>query len=105
MYCCEDPSRGWEEVKEHYLYMHNLYRRWYREAGDSNETELDRAEELPRNMYFVGTPEECARAIESLRQQIPFDEFIFWASPPGMSTEKTGRSVELFAREVIPRFR
>ncbi len=105
MVCCEDPARGWEDVKEHYLYMHNHYRRWYRQAGDSNEPELGRAEDLPRDTYFVGTPEDCARAIDRLRQRIPFDEFIFWASPSGMSREKSDRSVELFAREVLPRFR
>jgi probable F420-dependent oxidoreductase len=105
LYCCEDAEKGWNEVKEHWLYQHNLYRRWYREAGDSTAPELTSADDLPRANYIVGTPDECERAIRQLHREMPFDEFIFWATPPGMSVATSTRSVELFAREVAPRFR
>lgn len=105
LYCCEDANAGWEEVKEHYLYQHNLYRRWYREAGDSMAPDLARADDLPRTTYIVGTPDECERAIRRLHQDLPFDEFMFWACPPGLPVERATRSIELFAREVMPRFR
>jgi alkanesulfonate monooxygenase SsuD/methylene tetrahydromethanopterin reductase-like flavin-dependent oxidoreductase (luciferase family) len=104
LYCCEDARRGWEEIKEHYLYQHNLYRRWYREAGDGTVPELSDPDELPRAIYIVGTPDDCARAIEKLRAEVPFDEFIFWAAAPGFPLAKAARSLELFAREVMPRF-
>lgn len=104
LYCCDDPERGWAEVKEHYLYQHNLYRRWYREAGDSEAGELTNPDDLPRGSYIVGPPDECERAIRQLYADVPFDEFIFWACPPGLPMELSNRSVELFAREVIPRF-
>jgi len=105
LYCCEDSSRGWDDVKEHFLYQHNLYRRWYREAGDSDAPDLENADELPRGSYIVGTPDDCARAIAALRAEAPYDEFIFWATPPGLAVEKSTRSVQLFAKEVFPRFR
>ncbi|MBA3887799.1 MAG: LLM class flavin-dependent oxidoreductase [Acidobacteria bacterium] len=104
VYCCEDRERGWDEVKAHYLYQHNLYRRWYREAGDSDAGELTNPDDLPRSSYIVGTPDDCERAIQDLHRDVPFDEFMFWASPPGFPIEQSTRSVELFAREVIPRF-
>jgi probable F420-dependent oxidoreductase len=105
LYCCEDPRRGWAEIREHYLYQHNLYRRWYREAGDATAPELSHPDQLPRTSYIVGTPDDCARAIETVSAEAPFDEFIFWAVPPGFSLAKSRASLELFAREVMPRFR
>lgn len=105
VYCSEDPGRAWEEIKEHYLYQHNLYRRWYREAGDGSAPELEDADSLPRSTYIVGTPDDCARSIERLAAELPFDEFIFWAAPPGFPMAKAARSLALFAREVMPRFR
>ena len=104
LYCCEDAGRGWDEVKAHYLYQHNLYRRWYREAGDSNAPELTNPDDLPRANYIVGTPDDCERAIRALHAELPFDEFIYWACPPGFPVERATKSLELFAREVIPRF-
>jgi alkanesulfonate monooxygenase SsuD/methylene tetrahydromethanopterin reductase-like flavin-dependent oxidoreductase (luciferase family) len=105
LYCCVDRDRGWAEVKEHWLYQHNWYRRWYREAGDSNAPELTRPEDLPRSNYIVGTPDDCEQAIRDLQRELPFDEFIFWAYPPGLPVAKGTESIELFAREVAPRFR
>ena len=81
-----------------------LYRRWYREAGDSNAPELTSPDDLPRANYIVGTPDDCERAIRALHAELPFDEFIFWACPPGFPVERATRSLELFAREVTPRF-
>ena len=105
MYCCEDPELGWKEVREHYLYMHNWYRRWYVEAGDGTASELMDPDDLSRDTYFVGTPDACASVIQKMQEDFNFDEFIFWARPPGLAWEKSTRSVELFAREVIPRFK
>jgi probable F420-dependent oxidoreductase len=105
LYCCEDAQQGWNEVKEHLLYQHNLYRRWYREAGDSQVPELASPDDLSRQTYIVGTPEHCERAIRDLQREFRFDEFIFWAFPPGFSVERATRSLALFAREVVPRFR
>lgn len=105
LYCTADGARGWEEVKSHLLYQHNLYRRWYRQAGDSEAPELSNPDDLPRQTYIVGTPDDCERAIRELQQQLPFDEFVFWSHPPGFPVERATASLELFAREVIPRFR
>lgn len=104
MFCSENPARAWEELKAHFLYQHNLYRKWYREAGDSNAPIAANAEALSRENYFVGTPEQCAGAIRAAQRKLGADEFVFWAGPPGYPVEQATRSLELFAREVIPQF-
>jgi probable F420-dependent oxidoreductase len=104
MFCADDPERAWHELKEHFLYQHNLYRKWYREAGDSAAPELSDASQLPRANYIVGTPDDCAAAIRALHREMPFEEFIFWTHPPGFPVEQARASLELFARQVMPKF-
>jgi alkanesulfonate monooxygenase SsuD/methylene tetrahydromethanopterin reductase-like flavin-dependent oxidoreductase (luciferase family) len=103
IHVCEDPQQGWDAVKEHYLYSYNGYRRWYAEGGDSTAPTLDDPDALPRDRYLVGTPDDVVAAIQALRAQVPFDRLFFWARPPGLSLEESYRSLELFARDVMPR--
>ncbi len=106
IYVCEDPEEGWNEVKEHYLYVFNRYREWFAAAGDFGELGLPLRDpdRLPRDVHLVGTPAEVIAEIEAMRARFAFDLLIFWARPPGLPIEKSSRSLELFSRHVIPHF-
>jgi alkanesulfonate monooxygenase SsuD/methylene tetrahydromethanopterin reductase-like flavin-dependent oxidoreductase (luciferase family) len=105
-YVCDDPDQGWDDVKEHILYSHNRYREWFAAAGDhaASGPPLEDADELPRDIYVVGTPEQVIAEIEAMRSRFAFEHLYFWARPPGLDIEKSSRSLELFARHVIPHF-
>lgn len=107
LYVCEDPEEGWNDVKEHYKYVFNTYRRWFAEAGDFPELgePLEDADDLSRDLHLVGTPDMIAGRIEQLAEAFPIDTLVFWARPPGLAVEKSSRSLELFAKHVMPRFR
>ena len=92
-------------MKEHFLYQHNCYRRWYREAGDSAAPELTDPDQLSRESYIVGTPDQCVAAIRALHAELPFEEFIFWTHPPGFPVDRATESLDLFARAVVPQLR
>ena len=106
VYVCEDPERGWNEVKEHYLYVHQTYQRWFAEAGDVAQLAdpIGDADLLSRDTHLVGTPEMVIEAIERRRRTHPFERLIFWARPPGLPIELSSASLELFASRVIPHF-
>jgi alkanesulfonate monooxygenase SsuD/methylene tetrahydromethanopterin reductase-like flavin-dependent oxidoreductase (luciferase family) len=106
LYVCEDPQEGWDEVKDHYKYVFNTYRKWFAEAGDFPELgePLEDADKLSRELHIVGTPDDIAAEIERLRSAFPVDTLIFWARPAGLSIDLSSRSLELFARQVLPRF-
>jgi len=105
IYVCEDPERGWQEVKEHYLYMANRYRQWYAATpAEAANGLLTHADELRREDYLVGTPAMVTAGITRLRREFPFDRLIFWARPPGLPIERSARSLELFAQQVLPHF-
>jgi len=86
----------WEEVAEHLLYQRNRYREW---GGAST---LASADELPRERYLVGSPEEVAAGIRAIAGRLRCDRLFFWARPPGLPIELANRSLERFAREVMP---
>ena len=106
VYVCDDPERGWEEVKEHFFYVYMCYQRWFAEAGDLIQVDdsVKAPDDLSRSFHVVGTPEMVIEAIEDRRRDRPFDRVIFWARPPGMAIEQSNRSLELMATEVLPYF-
>jgi alkanesulfonate monooxygenase SsuD/methylene tetrahydromethanopterin reductase-like flavin-dependent oxidoreductase (luciferase family) len=87
----------WDEVAEHFLYQFNRYREW------SGARTRASAGELPCDRYIVGTPDEVAAGIDAIHERTGCDRLFFWARPPGLPIDLANRSLELFAREVIPR--
>ncbi len=106
VYVCDDPERGWNEVKEHYFYVRQVYQQWFKEAGDLTQVDdsVQSPDDLPRAAFVVGTPEMVIEAIERRRAERSFDRLIFWARPPGLDIAKSSRSLELMATKVIPHF-
>jgi alkanesulfonate monooxygenase SsuD/methylene tetrahydromethanopterin reductase-like flavin-dependent oxidoreductase (luciferase family) len=89
----------WDDVSEHLLYQFNRYREW---GGGQPITSAD---ELPRERYIVGSADEVTAGVQALVDRTACDRLFFWARPPGLSIELANRSLERFAREVMPRIR
>jgi alkanesulfonate monooxygenase SsuD/methylene tetrahydromethanopterin reductase-like flavin-dependent oxidoreductase (luciferase family) len=106
VYVCEDPEQGWSEIKKHVLYVFNVYREWFAEAGDFPELGEPLTDPEPLKEHFLlGTPETVRKSLEELQQRLSLDLLVFWARPPGLPIEKSTHSLELFANEVMPHFR
>jgi alkanesulfonate monooxygenase SsuD/methylene tetrahydromethanopterin reductase-like flavin-dependent oxidoreductase (luciferase family) len=56
-----------------------------------------------RTLAF-GSPETVARHVEEM-QQLGIGQLLFWMNFGGLPQDKIRRSMELFAREVMPHFR
>lgn len=54
--------------------------------------------------YIIGDPELAFTELERYRSELGATELICWMHLPGIRAKDTMRSVELFAREVIPAF-
>lgn len=104
VYVAEDSQQAWDDVKTHVLYQFNRYREWFAAGGDAPAATVDDPDELPRDRYLIGTPDEVSAKIEALYEREPFHRLFFWARLPGLSQELSQRSLELFAAEVMPRF-
>ena len=53
----------------------------------------------------IGDPDQVIRRIESMNDLLGIDEFVSFINFGGLSHQLTLKSMELFARHVIPHFR
>jgi probable F420-dependent oxidoreductase len=57
-----------------------------------------------KNRFVIGDPDFAVRQIERYRDELGATELICWTHVPGVTGADALRSVELFAREVMPAF-
>ena len=105
-----DPEQLWQQLLPHQRYLRDTYGKWYREAADLGPSDplgqlLDQTDEDMRARFIAGTPDEVVAAIEQTLEWIPADHLITSAAPPGAPRALARESMQLFAQEVLPRFR
>jgi len=112
VYVAATADQAWEEAAPHLHYMMVNYGQWLAEAndadGDRTIWEVSSPAELRNSPIaaglMIGTPDEVAAKIEQFRAQYACTNFIMAAQFPGLDPLKATRLLELFAREVRPRF-
>jgi alkanesulfonate monooxygenase SsuD/methylene tetrahydromethanopterin reductase-like flavin-dependent oxidoreductase (luciferase family) len=102
-----DPERDWQALKASAHHQLGLYCRWGIEAGEPvlGDPPVDDADLERRGHYFVGTPDQVFELLKAKWLKERFT--MHWNIPlwPGVPAALAARSIELFAREVMPRLR
>lgn len=87
--------------------LYELYKRtilrWPHPYLQEKERQMT-LEELARDRFIVGDPEDCAVAVNQLRE-LGITQLSFRSQIPGVNPEDTAASLKLFMNEVAPRFR
>jgi alkanesulfonate monooxygenase SsuD/methylene tetrahydromethanopterin reductase-like flavin-dependent oxidoreductase (luciferase family) len=112
VYVAATADQAWEEAAPHLHYMMVNYGEWLAEAndadGDKKVWEVSSPAELRNSPIaaglMIGTPDEVAAKIAQFRAEYACTNFIMATQFPGLDPIKATRSLELFAREVRPRF-
>lgn len=114
VYVAEDDQQARRDVEVHVLYIYReQYTRWgalgewtadghYRRVYDPHDPALE-WERLRRDRFVIGDPLTCARELRRYRDALQTDYLIARMHFPGLTHDKIVRSMELFAREVLPR--
>ncbi len=107
----DDPAATWQRLRPGEQYRAALYREWL-VAGGQPPVHPQQPEGSPvvpilEGRYLLGSPEQIAREITAYRERVPVTELIAWGVPLGLRPDdpEIVRSLERFAREVMPRFR
>ena len=53
---------------------------------------------------IIGTPDEAIQEIERYRQETRVTHLVMWMQMAGLAPQRVRRSMELFAKEVMPHF-
>ena len=113
VYVAETADRAWADTAEHLQSMMEYYGRILAEANDAPGDEriwtFRRPEEIRDSGFgravMIGTPDDVARKLERFRAEYRCTHFVMSTQLAGMDPAKATRSLELFAREVMPAFR
>ena len=93
----QDGSRSQEMIDAGYgFYAGDLFQQMRKFSYDDL---------IDSGMVYVGTPAQVTRQLESLHDQIKFDEFDLVSHYGDISLHQAYRNQELFAKQVMPAFR
>jgi len=73
--------------------------------GASDSARVDVLDEIGRDRFIVGTPEQCIAKIQHFRETVGADHLICRLFFPGMPHEHIMEELRLLAKEVIPAFK
>jgi alkanesulfonate monooxygenase SsuD/methylene tetrahydromethanopterin reductase-like flavin-dependent oxidoreductase (luciferase family) len=111
-YVAPSHDQAWDEAQDHLHYMLSWYGRWLSEAKDfpgaeqfgqlPPPAELRKHPERLLASPMIGTPEEIGREIERFTREVRTTHLVLGMHLPGLDPAKSQRSMELFAKEVMP---
>lgn len=114
-YVAPTRDQAWDDAQEHLHYMLSWYGRWLAEAGDFKGDErfgqlpppaqLRHTDQRLIGAPMVGSPDEIAREIEQFTKTVRTTHLVLGMHLPGLDPAKSRRSMELFAKEVMPGLR
>jgi alkanesulfonate monooxygenase SsuD/methylene tetrahydromethanopterin reductase-like flavin-dependent oxidoreductase (luciferase family) len=118
VYVADTTEQAWNDTAEPVNHTLQLYKDWAIEAGDVNNDDQDsRAiptpEELRRDQAcsfygepaFIGTADFVYEGLRDLLERSPCTHLVMMGILPGAPPAGTRRSMELFAKEVMPRLK
>lgn len=113
VYVAESEDQAWDDIQEHIHNSMEYYGKIMAEAndvpGDDNIWRFKDAGELRDSGFgraaMIGTPDKVARRLEQFCQNYHCTHFVFGTQLPGLDPKKVTRSLELFAKEIMPSFR
>lgn len=113
VYVAESEDQAWADTQDHIFSMMEFYGHILAEAndapGDDTMWQITRAADIRKSGFgravMVGTPDQVAEKLERFRREYTCTHFIMSTQLPGMDPAKATRSLELFAKEVLPAFR
>ncbi|MFC4002945.1 LLM class flavin-dependent oxidoreductase [Prauserella oleivorans] len=106
IFCAKDRATAIELAGPYLVGKYRTYARWGQDRVMPDRESFDMPyEDLARQRFVVGSPEDCVRALLPWRDELGADHLILRTHWAGMPVEHALRSVELLSKEVLPALR
>ena len=106
LYIAEDREVAMYESRAYLASKYGAYVDWGQDrALPSDETFSVPYEELARDRFLIGTPDDVVREIRRYEERLGINYMICRLQWPGLEHEKVMKQLELIGRHVIPRLR
>jgi alkanesulfonate monooxygenase SsuD/methylene tetrahydromethanopterin reductase-like flavin-dependent oxidoreductase (luciferase family) len=106
--CAIAPARSvaLDTAKPYLLQKYKAYADWGLDKPMPKQESLKVPyEELVRDRFIIGTPEECRAELVRYHERLGVNDFLLRLQWPGMPQQPVLEQIELLGREVIPRLR
>ena len=118
VYVAQSRSQAWEECAQHLHYLTECYGKWFAEANDKEGDDkalegLPTVDEMIKAEAFnffgedaiVGTPNDAKEMIADYVSRGRFTHMVMQMALPGLAPNLIRKSMDIFARNVLPAFR
>jgi alkanesulfonate monooxygenase SsuD/methylene tetrahydromethanopterin reductase-like flavin-dependent oxidoreductase (luciferase family) len=105
IFVAEDRETAVREAAPWLLEKYKTYRSWGQDkALPEGDDFHEEAEELMRDRFILGSPEDCIREIDRYREQLGATEFIVRVQWPGMPNELALDNLRRIGESLIPHY-
>jgi alkanesulfonate monooxygenase SsuD/methylene tetrahydromethanopterin reductase-like flavin-dependent oxidoreductase (luciferase family) len=105
IFVAEDRDTALREAAPWLLEKYRTYTAWGQDkALPADDDFHDEAEELIRDRFILGSPEECITEIDRYREQLGATDFIARVQWPGMPGDLALESIERIGATLIPHY-
>ena len=106
MYLHTDSAAALEGARPYLEPKYQAYAAWGQDqALPDQESFRMPFDQLARDRFLIGTPQEVVREIQRYRDQLGVTHMLFRMQWPGMPHREVMRQLELFGQHVAPRFK
>jgi probable F420-dependent oxidoreductase len=104
-YCANTDEEAWKEACEPVLYVYREYLKWGHMQDDQGQPIApgdNRALDLLRKRFIIGSPETCIRECCRYRDELGATNLVLRMRFPGLPHDRVMNSIRLWAEKVIP---
>ncbi len=113
VYVADTYDQAWDDCEDHLWHLLTFYQDILSEAKDADGDERPLPASGPKELrrspvakaMLIGSPDEVGKKLEDFCRDYECTDFIMDTQLPGLDPAKASRSMELFARELMPSFR
>ncbi|TDJ63297.1 MAG: LLM class flavin-dependent oxidoreductase [Proteobacteria bacterium] len=113
VYLANSNAQAWDECQDHLWHLLTFYQDILAEANDADGDDKPLPASGPAELrhsplaaqMLIGSPDDVGKKLEHFCQNHQCTDFIMDMQFPGIDPAKATRSMELFARELMPNFR
>ncbi|MGB1885456.1 MAG: LLM class flavin-dependent oxidoreductase [Gammaproteobacteria bacterium] len=113
IYIADSEEQAWDECEDHLFHLFDFYKDIVIDAmdaeGDDKPFPVQRAADLRhspvKDGVMVGTAQQVSEKMEAFQRDFMCTDLVCYMQFPGMDVAKGTKSMEQFARHVMPAFR
>lgn len=105
IYVADSADEAWADIEQAAVYQAALYAKWLSDATGGTQNWIKPEPEKVRRTCVLGTPEQVRAQLADIINSGQMTEMIVAMQLPGLAPQKTMRSLERFATEVLPALR